>query len=102
MSERQRHRMIWAQRLAALTLALSTMTAAGCDETLSKIAGPTPTLEPTFSSIRTNIIEAQDSAGRRACVQCHTKEQAPGWYNASGELLAAKAQAALKSMKCPR
>ncbi len=72
MSERQRHRMIWAQRLAALTLALSTMTAAGCDETLSKIAGPTPTLEPTFSSIRTNIIEAQDSAGRRACVQCHT------------------------------
>ncbi len=61
-----------SHRRAAWTLALALVISTGCDETLSKIAGPTPSLEPTFSSIRANILEAQDSAGRRACVQCHT------------------------------
>lgn len=72
MTEYGRHGITWAQRAATLTLTLGLMASAGCDESLSKIAGPTPSLEPTFSSIRANIIEAQDTAGRRACIQCHT------------------------------
>jgi hypothetical protein len=43
-----------------------------CDESLSTLAGPTPNLEPTFSSIQRDIFEATDSAGRAACVTCHT------------------------------
>jgi len=43
-----------------------------CDEKLSSLAGPTPNLEPTFSSIQRDIFEATDSAGRAACTQCHT------------------------------
>ncbi len=53
--------------LGALALA-----AAGCDEKLSSIAGPTPNLEPTFSSIQKEIFNTQDSSGRLACIQCHT------------------------------
>ena len=51
------------------TLALA---AAGCDEKLSSIAGPTPNLEPTFTSIQREIFNTQDSSGRLACIQCHT------------------------------
>jgi hypothetical protein len=43
----------------------------GCDEKLSDIAGPTPNLEPTFSSIQSNILTAGDSSGRQACTNCH-------------------------------
>jgi hypothetical protein len=56
------------QLAAAIALALS---AAGCDESLSDFTGPTPNLEPTFSSIQRNIFEAADSAGRPACISCH-------------------------------
>ena len=45
---------------------------ASCDESLSSITGPTPNLEPTFSSIQTNIFNMTDSSGRLACIQCHT------------------------------
>lgn len=45
--------------------------AAGCDEKLSDLTGPTPNLEPTFSSISQNIFQSSDSSGRAACVQCH-------------------------------
>ena len=45
---------------------------AGCDENLSTLAGPTPSLEPTFSSIQRDIFETTDTAGRVACVSCHT------------------------------
>ncbi len=51
-----------------VTLALFT----ACDEKLSKIAGPSPNLEPTFSSVQRNIFESADSAGRVACIGCHT------------------------------
>jgi len=44
----------------------------GCDEKLSSLAGPTPSLEPTFASIQHDIFESTDSAGRTACTQCHT------------------------------
>ena len=44
----------------------------GCDEKLSDVTGPTPNLQPTFSSIQHDIFEASDSSGRTICVQCHT------------------------------
>lgn len=55
---------------AALAAAFS-MAAAGCDESISSLAGPTPNLRPTFSSIRTEIFQNGDSSGRVACIQCH-------------------------------
>jgi len=49
-----------------------TLASVACDESLSSLAGPTPQLEPTFSSIQAQIFESSDSAGRRACISCHT------------------------------
>lgn len=46
--------------------------AVGCDESLSQLAGPTPSLEPTFSSIQKEIFESTDSSGRAACTNCHS------------------------------
>jgi hypothetical protein len=46
--------------------------AAACDEKLSDIAGPTPNLTPTFTSIQRDVFSAKDSAGRPACITCHT------------------------------
>jgi hypothetical protein len=46
--------------------------ASACDEKLSDLAGPSPSLEPTFSSIQHDIFEAADEAGRAACTNCHT------------------------------
>ena len=43
-----------------------------CDEKLSDLAGPSPNLEPTFSSVQREIFEARDAAGRAACTECHT------------------------------
>lgn len=45
--------------------------AAACDEKLSSIAGPSPTLEPTFASISREIFSNRDAAGRTACTSCH-------------------------------
>lgn len=45
--------------------------AASCDERLSDLAGPTPNLTPTFSSIQRDIFEAADSSGRPSCTSCH-------------------------------
>ena len=58
-------------------LVAAAVTAAACDEKLSDLTGPTPNLEPTFSSIQRNIFEATDSSGRAACTQCHTGATAP-------------------------
>jgi hypothetical protein len=43
-----------------------------CDEKLSDLTGPTPNLQPTFTSIQREILSTQDSSGRLACIQCHT------------------------------
>ena len=56
--------------VCAAVLAIS----AGCDEKLSDITGPTPNLEPTLSSIQTNIFSNTDSSGRLACIGCHTDQ----------------------------
>jgi hypothetical protein len=50
---------------------LWTLGSAGCDESLSDLAGPTPNLEPTFSSIQQEIFSSGDSSGRPACTNCH-------------------------------
>src|SRR5262245_35700598 len=50
------------------------LTTAACDESLATIAGPTPNLEPTFSTIQREIFESTDSAGRQACITCHTDQ----------------------------
>lgn len=57
--------------LAALMLA-ATLSGAACDEKLADVAGPTPNLVPTFSSIQREIFNAADSSGRLACIGCHT------------------------------
>jgi hypothetical protein len=60
-------------RIPIIVLVLAAgLTAAACDEKLSTLAGPTPSLEPTFSSIQTQIFETTDAAGRKACITCHT------------------------------
>ena len=58
-------------RQLILLVALTIGTAA-CDQKLSTLAGPTPDLLPTFSSIQKDIFEATDSSGRTTCVTCHT------------------------------
>ena len=45
---------------------------AACDEKLSDIAGPSPSLQPTFASIQHEIFETTDASGRAACTNCHT------------------------------
>ena len=47
---------------------------AACDEKLSDIPGPSPGLQPTFSSIAQNIFATTDSSGRVACTQCHSNQ----------------------------
>jgi hypothetical protein len=55
-----------------LGLAFVCVAGTACDESLSTLAGPTPSLEPTFASIQREIFENNDSGGARpACVQCH-------------------------------
>jgi hypothetical protein len=43
-----------------------------CDQPLTTLAGPTPDLTPTFSTIQRDIFESTDVAGRVACTNCHT------------------------------
>jgi hypothetical protein len=50
---------------------VSTLGSVGCDESLSDLTGPTPDLEPTFSSIQQEIFSSGDSSGRPACTNCH-------------------------------
>jgi hypothetical protein len=50
---------------------VSTLGIVGCDESLSNLTGPTPDLEPTFSSIQQEIFSSGDSSGRPACTNCH-------------------------------
>ena len=54
-----------------MSLVVLAMTGAGCDESLKDLAGPTPNLTPTFSSIQREIFSNADSSGRAACIQCH-------------------------------
>ncbi len=73
---------------------LTAVIAAGCDEQLSDVTGPTPNLEPTFSVIQRDIFSAADSSGRPACTGCHNPQSArfngelnPAGDEAYGELV---------------
>lgn len=61
-----------SRSLSRIVLALAVVSIAGCDERLSNLAGPSPNLQPTFSSIQSSIFEQTDSSGRAACITCHT------------------------------
>jgi hypothetical protein len=61
-----RRRLLYGAVAVALTIGV-----AACDEKLSDLTGPTPNLQPTFSSIQHEIFDQTDSAGRVACIQCH-------------------------------
>jgi hypothetical protein len=70
--------------LSGAAWAVLIMSSAGCDEKLSSITGPTPDLEPTFTSIQRTIFNVTDSSGRLACVLCHTDQ---GTIPAAGMVL---------------
>jgi len=58
---------------------------AACDEALSDLTGPTPNLEPTFSSIQQEILNTTDSSGRPACINCHNGNPfVPGNFTGAG------------------
>jgi hypothetical protein len=59
------------QRHHAIALMLALPLLAGCDESLTDLAGATPNLTPTFSSIQRDIFLGTDSTGRLRCAQCH-------------------------------
>jgi hypothetical protein len=54
-----------------MTLVVTAFLGASCDERLSDVTGPTPNLQPTFSSIQRDIFSKADSSGRPACTGCH-------------------------------
>jgi hypothetical protein len=56
--------------LAAIML-VTLVGASACDEKLRDLAGPSPALTPTFTSIRDEILRTTDLAGRTSCVTCH-------------------------------
>jgi hypothetical protein len=58
----------------------------GCDEKLSDLTGPTPSLQPTFSSIQHEIFDATDSSGRTACTQCHNATLLRGGLDLSASI----------------
>jgi hypothetical protein len=60
-----------ASRVGYAVLIAVFLGSVGCDEALSDLTGPTPNLEPTFSSIQQEIFSSGDSSGRVACTQCH-------------------------------
>jgi hypothetical protein len=62
---------MFLSRLGYAVLIVVALGGVGCDETLSDLTGPTPDLEPTFSSIQQQIFSAGDSSGRPACTNCH-------------------------------
>ena len=57
--------------LSLLAAAAVCAVTTGCDESLSDLTGPTPNLQPTFSSIQQEILNTTDSSGRLACITCH-------------------------------
>jgi len=72
-----------ARTVSFVNLALLLVLSVACDERLSDVAGPTPNLQPTFSTIQREIFNAADSSGRIGCTGCHSD----AGRNASGGLV---------------
>ncbi len=49
-----------------------------------------------------NTMPEAGKVAQAACLQCHTKEQMPAWYEGSGKLKAAAVDKAMKEVACPR
>ncbi len=62
-----RRKAVWG-----LLAILPVLAAAGCDEKLRDLTGPTPDLQVSFASIQSQIFQTADAAGRTACTNCHT------------------------------
>jgi hypothetical protein len=62
---------MFLSRLGYAVVLVVALGGVGCDEALSDLTGPTPDLEPTFSSIQQQIFSSGDSSGRPACTTCH-------------------------------
>jgi hypothetical protein len=62
---------MYARLLGLGLAALAFVGTAACDEALSSLTGPTPNLQPTFSSISQEIFNTTDASGRTACINCH-------------------------------
>lgn len=75
MTPRSSRRSRKSCALAAVLFAIAL--SAGCDEKLRDLTGPTPDLQPTFTSIQREIFASTDLAGRTACVSCHTNVGRP-------------------------
>lgn len=58
-------------RVLAIAMIVFAAGSAACDEQLADVAGPTPNLAPTFSSIQRDIFQSTDAAGRSSCASCH-------------------------------
>jgi hypothetical protein len=58
--------------VGTVLLFVACVAATACDQKLSTLGGPTPNLEPTFTSVQSEIFATTDVAGRQACVNCHT------------------------------
>lgn len=74
-------------------IVVAVLAAAGCDERLSDVTGPTPNLTTAFSSIQRDIFEASDASGRPDCVSCHNTQLAR--FNGGLDLTAGAAYASL-------
>jgi hypothetical protein len=74
----------WTCLGALLPLVAALVAAGGCDEKLSDLTGPTPNLQPGFSSIQTEIFQRSDRTG---CVSCHNAQFARfnGGLNLAGD-----------------
>ena len=79
--------------MLASALAVASIGTAGCDERLAELAGPTPDLQPTFTSIQNDIFNKSDASGRLACTQCHNP--AGSRFTAGLDLTAASSYASL-------
>ncbi len=82
---------LWMPRCLMTGLALAALLSSGCDEPIRDLVGPSPNLVPTFDSIRREIFESTDLAGRTACTPCHTNvgRNPAGNRNLAGDAYAA-------------
>lgn len=62
------------QLMSIAVVVLLAAGAASCDESANDVTSPTPTLQPTLSSIQDQIFNTTDARGRAACIQCHTDQ----------------------------
>jgi hypothetical protein len=61
------------RRAAAWVILVAAVAASGCDDPLKDVT-PTPNLRPTFVGLKQGIFSTTETAGRTACVTCHTSQ----------------------------